>query len=53
MNAPTHHTEDLAIDVLLTEIERYLAAVDAFRAEGCNPRWRPEPVGCLVESAES
>jgi hypothetical protein len=50
MNAPTHHTEDLAIEALLSEIERYLAAVDAFRAEGCNPRWRPEPVTCAVES---
>jgi hypothetical protein len=24
---------------LLVEIERYLAAVDAFRREGCEPTW--------------
>jgi hypothetical protein len=27
---------------LMDEIERYLAAVDEFRAEGCEPRWLPE-----------
>ena len=27
---------------LISEIERYLAAVDVFRAEGCEPRWSPE-----------
>jgi len=27
---------------LLDEIERYLAVVEAFRAEGHEPRWRPE-----------
>ena len=27
---------------LLHEIMLYLAAVDAFRAEGCEPRWRAE-----------
>jgi hypothetical protein len=26
---------------LLREVERYLAAVEVFRAEGCEPRWRP------------
>jgi hypothetical protein len=25
---------------LIEEIERYLAAVDLFRAEGCEPCWR-------------
>jgi hypothetical protein len=29
---------------LIHEVERYLAAVMAFRAEGCEPHWRPEPV---------
>jgi hypothetical protein len=24
------------------EAQRYLAVVDAFRAEGCEPDWRPE-----------
>jgi hypothetical protein len=27
---------------LLREIERYLAAVDAFREAGCEPSWRRE-----------
>jgi len=27
---------------LATEAERYLAAVAAFRAEGCEPHWRLE-----------
>lgn len=31
-----------AIDRLLDEIRRYLAAVEAFRREGCEPRWLPE-----------
>jgi hypothetical protein len=30
-------------DALMREIARYLAAVDAFRAELCEPRWLPEP----------
>jgi hypothetical protein len=30
------------MDVLLREIARYLAAVDVFRAESCEPTWRPE-----------
>jgi hypothetical protein len=31
-----------AIDRLLDEIRRYLAAVDALRREGCEPRWLAE-----------
>jgi hypothetical protein len=31
------------IDALVAEIQRYLAAVDAFRAAGCPLRWRREP----------
>jgi hypothetical protein len=27
---------------LMEEIDRYLAAVDLFRAQGCEPTWRPE-----------
>lgn len=27
-------------DGLVSEIQRYLATVDVFRAEGCEPRWR-------------
>jgi hypothetical protein len=31
-----------SIEALLVEIQEYLAAVDAFRREGCEPRWRRE-----------
>src|SRR6516164_5715225 len=31
---------------LVTEIQRYLRAVDAFRAEGCAPCWREQPTYC-------
>ena len=31
------------IDVLVVEIQRYLAAVEAFRLAGCQPSWRREP----------
>ena len=27
---------------LAGEAQRYLAVVDTFRREGCEPRWRPE-----------
>jgi hypothetical protein len=35
----TYHID---IEALLDEIRRYLAAVDAFRAAGCEPTWRPD-----------
>jgi hypothetical protein len=37
-------TEQLRIETeaLAEEIDRYLAAVDLFRAAGCEPTWRPE-----------
>ena len=38
MNAIAH----IDSDELLDEVARYLAAVDAFRAEGCEPSWRRE-----------
>jgi hypothetical protein len=28
---------------LALEAQRYLAAVEVFRHEGCEPHWRPEP----------
>jgi hypothetical protein len=31
-----------SIEALLVEIQEYLAAVDVFRREGCEPRWRRE-----------
>jgi hypothetical protein len=33
---------ELDIEALVREIQRYLAAVDAFRAAGCELRWRRE-----------
>jgi hypothetical protein len=35
---------DISGEYLIDEITRYLAAVDAFRAEGREPIWRPETV---------
>ena len=37
-----HDTAKPAVDRLLDEIRRYLAAVDAFRREGYEPRWLTE-----------
>jgi hypothetical protein len=30
--------------VLIQEVERYLAVVEVFRAEECEPTWRREPI---------
>jgi len=30
------------VEALIAEVERYLAAVDTFRAAGCEPHWRFE-----------
>ena len=30
---------ELALEALISEIRRYLAVVDVFRVEGCEPRW--------------
>lgn len=30
------------VQILLAEARRYLVAVDAFRAESCEPQWRLE-----------
>jgi hypothetical protein len=38
MNAIVH----IDADELLDEVARYLATVDTFRAEGCEPSWRRE-----------
>ena len=35
--------EDFSIESLLQEVARYLSAVETFRAEECEPTWRPEP----------
>jgi hypothetical protein len=31
------------VDALVAEIHLYLEAIDAFRAQGREPHWRPEP----------
>jgi hypothetical protein len=31
------------VDTLVAEIHLYLEAIDAFRAQGREPHWRPEP----------
>jgi hypothetical protein len=36
-------------EALLDEIARYLAAVDLFRAEACEPTWLPEPARNRVD----
>jgi hypothetical protein len=32
------------VDALMEEIEAYLGAIEIFRAEGCEPRWRGDAV---------
>lgn len=34
--------KDADSHLLISEIERYLEAVDVFRSEGCEPQWRAE-----------
>jgi hypothetical protein len=46
-------TEDLDWCLLMREVGRYLAAVDAFRAEGREPHWRPERVPEVLPVAAS
>jgi hypothetical protein len=36
-------TYETDIAALVDEIQRYLAAVDAFRAARCRPTWRTDP----------
>lgn len=38
-------------EALIFEVTRYLAAVDAFRTESCEPMWLPELVS--IRAAES
>jgi hypothetical protein len=40
MTEPTPQQIEATADGLFVEIERYLAAVEGFRREGCEPRWR-------------
>ena len=42
--------------MLISEIERYLEAVDVFRSEGCEPQWRAEeglPSEALLHASDS
>jgi hypothetical protein len=41
--ADTIETATEAAEELVSEIERYLGAVELFRALGHEPSWRPEP----------
>jgi hypothetical protein len=43
--AQTSSRKTTAREALIGEIERYLDAVAAFRAAGCEPRWRAERDG--------
>ena len=46
MNAKPDITE-----ALIDKIARYLAAVDVFRAEACEPIWLAEPAGKLADES--
>lgn len=39
--------------VLIQEVERYLAVIEAFRAEECEPTWRRELVSRDVSAARA
>ena len=54
-----HAVEDEALDMatfdlatLVAEIARYLAAIDLFREEGCEPAWAGEPLALAYASTE-
>ena len=34
--------DPVSVDALVSQIERYLATVDFFRAQGCEPKWSNE-----------
>ena len=44
-------TQHIDIEALFAEIRRYLAAVDAFRALGCEPTWHADPSAALGREA--
>ena len=39
MTATEAYAIPLPLDELASEVGRYLAAVEVFRSEGCEPRW--------------
>ena len=46
-------TVDFSRRELIDEVRRYLEAVDAFRAEGQEPHWRPERVSYALQGVTS
>jgi hypothetical protein len=48
----TQVTAQLDTNGLIDEVRRYLVAVEAFRAEGLEPRWSTEESVAAVEPAQ-
>jgi len=44
-------TYEIDITALVEEIRRYLAAVDAFRAAGCEPTWHSDSLAAVGREA--
>ena len=40
------------VEGLIAEVERYLAAIDTFRAAGCEPHWRFEYTPSELKDSE-
>jgi hypothetical protein len=38
----TNIADPVSVEALASEVERYLATVEYFRSEGCEPRWSGE-----------
>jgi len=59
MTAHEAYAISVHVNGLTSEIERYLAAVDVFRSEGCEPRWSsdeglgPVPAAALLDSVNA
>ena len=47
----SEHTPN--VESLVEEIEGYLSAIELFRAEGHEPRWRADPVAVAPARARS
>jgi hypothetical protein len=56
MTAHEAYAISVHVNGLTSEIERYLAAVDVFRSEGCEPRWSSDeglPAEALLDSVNA
>jgi hypothetical protein len=56
MTAQETHAISVHLEGLASEIEHYLAAVDVFRSEGCEPRWSSDeglPAEALLDSVNA